>query len=186
MSQSIYPVSAEWRDRALVSTADYARMSAEAVADPDGFWAREASQRIDWIKPFSTVKETSFNEADFGIKWFADGVLNVSANCLDRHLPARKYDVAILWEGDNPSESRTITYGQLFEEVCRFANALKGKGVQKGDRVTIYMPMIPEAAFRPRRSRGASRIAIPASSSPPTRGCAAARGFRSRPMSTKP
>ena len=145
MNQSIYPVEPAWRDRALITAEDHARLSAEALSDPDGFWRREA-QRLDWIKPFTQVKATSFDEAEFAIQWFADGMLNVSANCLDRHLPARKDDPAILWEGDDPSESRTISFGQLHEEVCRFANALKGKGVSKGDRVTIYMPMIPEAA----------------------------------------
>jgi acetyl-CoA synthetase len=120
-------------------------MYAQAVSDPDSFWRREA-QRIDWIKPFTTVKQTSFNEADFGIKWFADGQLNISANCIDRHLPARANDVAILWEGDDPSQSRRITYGELHEQVCRLANVLKSNGVRKGDRVTLYLPMIPEAA----------------------------------------
>jgi len=145
MSQEIFPVSEEWSKRAFINRETYERMYAQAASDPDSFWRREA-QRIDWIKPFTTVKQTSFNEADFGIKWFADGQLNISANCIDRHLPARANDVAILWEGDDPSQSRAITYGELHEQVCRLANVLKSNGVRKGDRVTLYLPMIPEAA----------------------------------------
>jgi len=145
MSQEIFPVSEEWSKRAFINREIYERMYAQAASDPDSFWRREA-QRIDWIKPFTTVKQTSFNEADFGIKWFADGQLNISANCIDRHLPARANDVAILWEGDDPSQSRAITYGELHEQVCRLANVLKSNGVSKGDRVTLYLPMIPEAA----------------------------------------
>ena len=145
MSQEIFPVSEEWSKRAFINREIYERMYAQAASDPDSFWRREA-QRIDWIKPFTTVKQTSFNEADFGIKWFADGQLNISANCIDRHLPARANDVAILWEGDDPSQSRTITYSELHEQVCRLANVLKSNGVSKGDRVTLYLPMIPEAA----------------------------------------
>jgi len=145
MSQEIFPVSEEWSKRAFINREIYERMYAQAASDPDSFWRREA-QRIDWIKPFTTVKQTSFDEADFGIKWFADGQLNISANCIDRHLPARANDVAILWEGDDPSQSRRITYGELHEQVCRLANVLKSNGVSKGDRVTLYLPMIPEAA----------------------------------------
>ncbi|MBT2188598.1 acetate--CoA ligase [Sphingobium nicotianae] len=146
MSQSIYPVSAEWRDRAYVNAAQYADMYARSISDPDSFW-RDQAQRIDWMTPFTAVKQTSFDAGDFGIKWFADGGLNIAANCLDRHLAERGDVPAILWAGDDPSESRTITYRELYEEVCRFANLLKGQGVRKGDRVTIYMPMIPEAAM---------------------------------------
>ena len=145
MNQEVFPVTEEWTKRAFIDRETYERMYAQAAADPDAFWQREA-QRVDWIKPFTKVKETSFNEADFGIKWFADGALNISANCVDRHLPARANDVAILWEGDDPSQSRTITYGELHEQVCRLANVLKSNGVRKGDRVTLYLPMIPEAA----------------------------------------
>jgi acetyl-CoA synthetase len=146
VSQTVYPVPAEWRERAYVKAEDYARMYAQSVENPDAFW-REQAQRIDWIKPFTQVKETSFDADSFGIKWFADGTLNIAANCLDRHLAERGDVPAILWAGDDPSESRTITYRELYEDVCRFANALKGQGVRKGDRVTIYMPMIPEAAM---------------------------------------
>jgi len=146
VSQSLYPVPAEWRARAYVNAERYADMYAASLADPDSFWGQQA-QRLDWITPFSTVKQTSFDESNFGIQWFADGTLNLAANCLDRHLAERGDQTAILWAGDDPSESRAISYRELHEEVCRFANVLKGKGVQKGDRVTIYMPMIPEAAM---------------------------------------
>jgi acetyl-CoA synthetase len=146
VSQSLYPVPAEWRERAYVNAERYADMYAASLADPDSFWGRQA-QRLDWITPFSTIKQTSFDEANFGIQWFADGTLNLAANCLDRHLAERGEQIAILWAGDDPSESRAISYSALYEEVCRFANVLKGQGVRKGDRVTIYMPMIPEAAM---------------------------------------
>ncbi|MBO9580853.1 MAG: acetate--CoA ligase [Sphingobium sp.] len=146
MSQSLYPVPAEWRERAYVNAEGYADLYAASLADPDSFWGRQA-QRLDWITPFSTIKQTSFDEVDFGIKWFADGTLNLAANCLDRHLATHGERIAILWAGDDPSESRAISYAELYEEVCRFANVLKGQGVKKGDRVTIYLPMIPEAAI---------------------------------------
>ncbi|MFN3228294.1 MAG: acetate--CoA ligase [Asticcacaulis sp.] len=145
MSQ-VYPVPSEWAENSYIDAETYAALYAESVADPDRFWRREAA-RLDWIRPFTMVKETSFNEADFGIRWFADGQLNVSANCLDRHLPARADTVAIYWEGDDPTQSRTLTYGGLHAEVCRMANVLKGLGACRGERVTIYMPMIPEAAI---------------------------------------
>jgi acetyl-CoA synthetase len=129
----------------LVKAADYEALYRESVDDPEGFWRREA-QRVDWIRPFTTVRDTSFREEDFRIRWFADGALNVSANCLDRHLAARGDETAIIWEGDDPGESRRVTYRELHGEVCRLANALKSLGIGKGDRVTLYMPMIPEAA----------------------------------------
>ncbi|MBB5988001.1 acetate--CoA ligase [Sphingobium lignivorans] len=146
MNQTVYPVSAEWRQRAYVDAEAYARLYAQSLSDPEGFW-REQAQRLDWIRPFTQVKDTSFDEADFGIRWFADGSLNIAANCLDRHLETQGDVPAILWAGDDPAESRTITYRELHAEVCRFANVLKAKGVRRGDRVTIYMPMIPEAAM---------------------------------------
>ena len=141
----VIPVPPEWAETSKVKAADYDRLYAEAAADPDGFWRREA-QRLDWMRPFTTVKDTSFDEADFRIRWFADGVLNVSANCLDRHLATRGDETAIIWEGDDPADSARISYRQLHEEVCRLANAIKALGVRKGDRVTLYMPMIPAAA----------------------------------------
>jgi acetyl-CoA synthetase len=146
MTDEVYPVPREWAERALVSADRYAEMYRESVEDPDSFWRREA-RRIDWIKPFTKVKETSFHEADFGIKWFADGTLNLSANCLDRHLAERGDVTAIIWEPDDPSaQGRVISYRELHQMVCRFANALKAQGVERGDRVTIYLPMVPEAA----------------------------------------
>ncbi len=141
-----YPVPDHWAKNAHVDADGYARAYAESVSDPDAFWRKEAA-RIDWITPFTTVKNASFHEADFGIKWFEDGVLNVSVNCIDRHLPQRANDVAIIWEGDDPDQQRKITYGELHAEMCRFANVLKSLGAAKGDRITIYMPMIPEAAM---------------------------------------
>jgi acetyl-CoA synthetase len=146
MTEACYPVPATWAERAFVDAADYDRMYAEAERDPDGFWAREA-RRLDWIVPPTQIRDTSFAEADFRINWFADGQLNVAANCVDRHAAARPEAVAILWEGDDPGESRRITYAELHDEVARLANALKAHGVRRGDRVTIYLPMIPEAAF---------------------------------------
>jgi len=120
-------------------------MYQQSVINPEGFW-REQAARLDWIRPFSEVKRTSFDDHHVDIKWFADGTLNVSANCLDRHLAERGDQVAIIWEGDDPSEHREITYRELYQEVCKFANALRGQDVHRGDVVTIYMPMIPEAA----------------------------------------
>ena len=146
MTDAVYPVPAEWGAKALIDANRYAQLYRESIEDPAGFWRREA-QRIDWIRPFSTVKETSFHEDDFGIRWFADGTLNLSANCLDRHLAERGSTTAIIWEPDDPAERGiTISYRELHSMVCRFANALKAQGVRRGDRVTIYLPMVPEAA----------------------------------------
>ncbi|MEO5587479.1 MAG: acetate--CoA ligase, partial [Novosphingobium sp.] len=142
---TIHPVPSEWASRAYVDAAGYAEKYRRSLEAPEAFW-REESARLDWIKPWTNVSRTSFAEADFGIEWFADGTLNVSANCLDRHLADNGDTVAIIWEGDDPSQQRKITYRELYEDVCRFANVLKGLGVQRGDRVTIYLPMIPEAA----------------------------------------
>jgi acetyl-CoA synthetase len=146
MSESVIPVPAEWKRKAFIDAAAFEAMSARAIADPENFWRDEAA-RIDWIRPFSKVKNVSFDPDNLHIKWFEDGTLNVSANCIDRHLPARANQTAILWEGDDPSESRAISYRELHEEVCRFANVLLAQGVKKGDRVTLYLPMIPEAAY---------------------------------------
>ena len=144
MSRSeLYPVPPEWADRALMTSARYQEALRRLEEAPDAFW-RSLAERLDWITPPSQVKDVSFHKADFRIRWFWDGTLNVSANCLDRHLPARADDAAIIWEGDEPDETRTVTYGELHAEVCRMANVLKAQGVSKGDRVTIYMPMIPE------------------------------------------
>ena len=130
---------------ALIDDKGYLDMYAASVADPDAFWA-EHGKRIDWIKPYSQVSDVSYDAADLHIKWYADGTLNAAANCLDRHLKTRGDKTAIIWEGDDPADSRHISYAELHEEVCRFANVLKAEGARKGDRITIYMPMIPEAA----------------------------------------
>ncbi len=146
MSDKIYPVSAEWSQRAFVNEAKYKEMYERSVKDPDGFWG-EQGKRIDWIKPYTKVKNTSYDPHNVSIKWFEDGTTNVAMNCIDRHLPKRANQVAIIWEGDDPSESQKITYGELSQHVNRFANVLKAQGVKKGDTVTIYLPMIPEAAY---------------------------------------
>ncbi len=146
MSTGLYPVPAAWAARARVDAAGYERMYAAARDDSAAYWADEARARLDWIEPFTRVRDVSFDRDDFRIEWFADGVLNVSANCVDRHLASRGNEVAILWEGDNPSEQRRITYRELHEMVCRMANVLRSYGIAKGDRVTVYLPMIPEAA----------------------------------------
>jgi acetyl-CoA synthetase len=146
MSDTLLPVPAEWKARAFINAAKYEEMYARSIKDPDGFWGAEA-KRIDWIKPFTRVKNVSWNPDNLSIKWFEDGSLNVAANCIDRHLPKRAKQTAILWEGDDPAQSRAITYQELHDEVCRFANVLKAHGVRRGDRVTIYLPMIPEAAY---------------------------------------
>jgi acetyl-CoA synthetase len=146
MSEKVYPVSVQWASRAFVDDAKYNAMYAASIKDPDAFWG-EHGKRIDWIKPYTKVKNTNFNQPHVSIKWFEDGVTNVAMNCVDRHLPQRADQTAIIWEGDNPAESQHISYRQLHEHVCRFANVLKANGVKKGDCVTIYLPMIPEAAY---------------------------------------
>ena len=128
-----------------IDAAKYAKLYAQSVKDPDAFWGEQA-KRLDWMKPFTKVKNTNFTD-DVSIRWFEDGTLNMTTNCIDRHLPLRAAQTAIIWEGDSPSEQRHISYAELHDEVCRFANVLKAHGVKKGDRVTIYMPMIPEAAY---------------------------------------
>jgi acetyl-CoA synthetase len=146
MSAKVYDVPAEWVRRAFIDDAKYRELYARSINDPNGFWAEEA-KRIDWIKPFTKVKNASFAPDAVSIKWYEDGVTNIAVNCIDRHLAKRGDQTAILWEGDNPAESKRVTYRQLHESVCRLANVLKDKGVKKGDRVTLYLPMIPEAAF---------------------------------------
>jgi acetyl-CoA synthetase len=146
MSEKIYDVPAGWAKRAWVDDAKYKEMYAHSVQDPNGFWAEHA-RRLDWMKPFHKVENTSFEPGHISIKWFEDGVLNVAWNCIDRHLEKRGNQTAIIWEGDDPSESKHITYKQLHDEVCKFANILRTRNVKKGDRVTIYLPMIPEAAY---------------------------------------
>jgi acetyl-CoA synthetase len=145
MTDKIYEVPAEWRKRAYADEAKYKEMYARSIKDPNGFWGEQA-KRIDWIKPFSKVKNTSYAPDNVSIKWFEDGTLNAAYNCLDRHLAKRGEQTAIIWEGDDPKDDKKLTYKQLHAEVCKFANVLKARGVKKGDRVTIYMPMIVEAA----------------------------------------
>jgi acetyl-CoA synthetase len=142
---NIYRVQPSWKREGTIDNETYLKWYADSINDPDAFWG-EHGRRIDWFKPYTKVKNTSF-EGDVSIKWFEDGELNISYNCIDRHLEKRGDQVAILWEGDNPAEDRKITYKELHEQVCRLANVMKKHGVTKGDRVTIYMPMIPEAAF---------------------------------------
>ncbi len=146
MSETVFPVSEEWKSRAFITADKYEKYYAESVKDPDGFWAHEA-QTIQWMKPFTKVKNASFGPGKVSIKWFEDGTLNISANCLDRHLEKRAKQTAIIWEGDDPAKSRHITYEELHREVCRFANVLRANGAKKGDRITIYLPMIPEVAY---------------------------------------
>jgi acetyl-CoA synthetase len=142
----IYDVPSDWAKRAYVDSAKYREMYAASVKDPDKFWGEQA-KRIDWIKPFTKVKNTSFAPGNISIKWFEDGKLNACFNCVDRHLAKRGNQTAIVWEGDDPKDAKTVTYKQLHAEVCKFANVLKKHGVKKGDRVTIYLPMIVEAAY---------------------------------------
>ncbi|MGA3339209.1 MAG: acetate--CoA ligase [Methylocella sp.] len=146
MSEKIHPVTPDWKQRAYIDDAKYLELYARSVADPESFWADEAG-RIDWIKPFTRVKDTSFGSGSVSIKWFEDGATNVAQNCIDRHLLRLKNHTAIIWEGDDPKDSKHITYQELHDEVCRLANVLKAHGVKKGDTVTIYLPMIPEAAY---------------------------------------
>jgi acetyl-CoA synthetase len=146
MAEKLYPVPVEWRRRAFIDDAKYQELYARSLNDPEGFWA-EMGRRIEWFTPYTKVKKTSFDPHRLMIRWFEDGVTNVAHNCLDRHLAGHGEDVAIIWEGDDPADHKRITYKQLHAEVGRFANVLKTYGVKKGDRVTLYLPMIPEAAF---------------------------------------
>ena len=146
MSDHVYDVPESFGKSALIGARRYAEMYARSVKDPTGFWG-EHGMRIDWIKPYSRVKATSFAPGQVSIEWYGDGTTNVAMNCIDRHLAAKGDKVAILWEGDDPGEQRVITYRELHAEVGRFANVIKAQGIGKGDTVTIYMPMIPEAAF---------------------------------------
>ncbi|MEP2451082.1 MAG: acetate--CoA ligase [Nitratireductor sp.] len=141
----VHRVQPAWKKNALIDNDTYLKWYRDSIKNPDKFWAKHG-KRIDWMKPFTKVKDTSFS-GKVAIKWFEDGRLNVSANCIDRHLKKRGDQVAIIWEGDNPYDDRKITYRELYDHVCRLANVMKKHGVKKGDRVTIYMPMIPEAAY---------------------------------------
>jgi len=145
MAEKIYPVPEAWQKRALIDNDRYLEMYERSIRDPDGFWAEQA-KRIDWVTPPTKIRNASYDPHNVSIKWFEDGVLNASYNCLDRHLEKRGDQTAIIWEGDDPSQHKNISYRELHEAVCRLANGMKSLGVQKGDRVTIYMPMVPEAA----------------------------------------
>ena len=145
-ASKIYPVPAKVAKTAWIDNAKYLEMYEKSVSDPEAFWAEEG-KRVDWIKPYSKVKNTDYGYPDVSIKWFEDGELNVSENCIDRHLESRGDQVAIIWEGDDPKDDAKITYRELHEQVCKLSNAMKENGVKKGDRVTIYMPMVPEAAY---------------------------------------
>jgi acetyl-CoA synthetase len=146
MSDKVYEVPAEWSKRAFADAAKYRAMYDRSIADPNGFWA-EHGKRIHWYRPFTKVKDTSFDPHHVSIKWFEDGTTNAAYNCIDRHLAKRRDQVAIIWEGDDPKDAKKITYQELHDHVCRFANVLRNRNVEKGDRVTIYLPMIPEAAY---------------------------------------
>ncbi|MGU9979829.1 acetate--CoA ligase [Phreatobacter sp. HK31-P] len=146
MSEKLYPVTADWASRAYVDEAKYKAMYEASVTSPEAFWG-EHGKRIDWMKPYTRVKNTSYDPHNVSIRWFEDGTTNVSYNCVDRHLAKRGDQVAIIWEGDDPKDDAKITYRQLHAEVMKWANVLKSQGVKRGDRVTLYLPMIPEAAY---------------------------------------
>ena len=142
----IFPLDPDFAAAAHINPERYNALYQQSIADRDGFW-REQAQRIDWMKPFTQIEDVSWNKDDLHIRWFADGTLNACVNCIDRHLPEKSNETAIIWEGDDPDVDKTITYGELYAEVGRLANGLREIGVKKGDRVTIYMPMVPEAAY---------------------------------------
>ncbi|WP_306253189.1 acetate--CoA ligase [Parvularcula sp. IMCC14364] len=142
----IISINPDIRADAHITPEKYDAMYERSIKEPESFWS-EIAQRLDWISPFTKVRDTSYNENDLHIKWFEDGTLNVAVNCIDRHLKDKADQTAIIWEGDDPSVSKNITYADLYEQTCRLANVLKARGVAKGDRVILYMPMIPEAAY---------------------------------------
>ena len=146
MTDLTYPPSEKFVKSAHVDAKGFAEMYAASVSDPEAFWGKHG-KRVDWIKPFSKVKNVTYTHPDVSIKWYEDGTLNVAANCVDRHLATRRDQTAILWEGDDPAESKSISYGELHENVSKLSNVYKSLGVKKGDRVVLYMPMIPEAAY---------------------------------------
>jgi len=146
MSQAIHPLSQEFAAQANINVEQYTAMYQQSIKDPEAFWAEQANKYVSWFKPWNKVTDWSFDQKDLHIKWFEGAKLNVSYNCLDKHLETRGDQTAIIWEGDNPEEDKHITYKELHAEVCQFSNVLKARGVKKGDRVSLYMPMIPEAA----------------------------------------
>ena len=143
--KNLYKPSDRARNNSLINENEFREKYKFSLDKNEDFWSEEA-KRIQWMKPFTKVKDVSYELSDLHIKWFYDGSLNASSNCIDRHLDKKGEEIAIIWEGDNPNESKKITYRELYSEVCKFANALKNNGAKKGDRITIYMPMIPEAA----------------------------------------
>src|SRR4030067_773136 len=144
--EKVYEIPADIARRAHIGTKKYLELYERSVKDPDGFWAEQAKAFVTWSKPWTRVSDWSYDAKNLHIKWFEGGKLNVSYNCLDRHLAKRGDQTAIIWEGDDPKTDKKLTYRELHAEVCKFANALKSRGVKKGDRVCLYMPMIPEAA----------------------------------------
>jgi len=142
----VYPVSAELAEKSLLTNDQYLAEYTASISDPEAFWG-EKGKILDWIKPYTKVKNSAYDPGHIDIKWFEDGQLNVSANCIDRHLATKGDQVALLWEGDSPDQDQAITYNELYKRVCQFSNALKAQGVQKGDVVCLYMPMTPEAAI---------------------------------------
>ena len=146
MSESIHPLSKEFAAQANINADQYEKMYQHSIDDPETFWAEQANIYVEWFKPWNKVTDWSFDQKDLNIKWFEGAKLNVSYNCLDKHLATQGDQTAIIWEGDNPEEDRHISYKELHAEVCQFSNVLKARGVKKGDRVSLYMPMIPEAA----------------------------------------
>ena len=147
MTDKLYTVPADFAKQAHIDAQTYAKMYQQSIQDPDGFWAEQAEKYLTWFKKWDKVSDWSYDQKDLHIKWFEGGKLNVSYNCIDRHLATRGDQTAIIWEGDDPNDSKHITYKQLHAEVCKLANVLKARGVTKGDRVCLYMPMIPEAAY---------------------------------------
>ena len=145
MFQEEFPVPEDWAKRAWVDDARYQEMYDQSIKDPDAFWG-DQGKRIDWITPYTRVNNVSYDASNLHVKWYEDGVLNASVNCLDRHLAKRGDQTAIIWEGDDPADDATISYKDLHARVCKLANGMKELGVAKGDRVTIYLPMIPEIA----------------------------------------
>jgi len=143
----LYDVPADFAAQANITDAQYTEMYQRSIDDPEGFWAEQAEKFLDWSRPWDKVSDWSYDQKDLHIKWFEGGKLNVSENCIDRHLATRGNEVAIIWEGDDPNDDKKITYNELHEQVCKLANVLKARGVKKGDRVCIYMPMIPEAGY---------------------------------------
>jgi acetyl-CoA synthetase len=175
MSDKTYKVLPSAKKRALIDNETYLKWYADSLKSPDKFWGKHG-KRIDWFKPYTKVKNTSFT-GKVAIKWYEDGLTNVSYNCIDRHLKKRGDQIAIIWEGDNPYDDKKITYKELSLHVNKLANVMKSNGVKKGDRVTIYMPI---------RSQAALLTATPPSSSRRTRACAAARRCLSKTTPTKP